>query len=335
MSSRKPKKLLNNPHDVPAEQLEGLIYACGGKLIKVDGVSGVIRHDIADDQVVVVTGGGSGHEPMFAGYVGKGLADAAALGEIFASPSPDIIIETAKAAQKGKGVLFVYGNYAGDNMNFDIAAELLEEEGIPVKTVRVSDDISAAPLSRMTDRRGVAGDMYVLKIAGAAVQAGYDLEKLHEVAAKANFNTRTMGVALGACSIPQTGKFNFELADDELELGMGIHGEPGVRRQKMAAADDINGEIIDAICHDIGLTAGDRVCVTVNNLGASTYSELFIAYRKVYQELTQRGIDIYDTLIGGYCTSQEMAGYSITLFRLDDELQKLYDMPCDSFKWRK
>lgn len=333
--SRKPKKLLNNPNDVPAEQLEGLLYACGGKLIKVDGYSGVYRHDIKDDQVIVVTGGGSGHEPMFAGYVGKGLADAAALGEVFASPSPDIIIETTKAAQKGKGVLFVYGNYAGDNMNFDIAAELLEEEGIQVKTVRVTDDISAAPLSKMSDRRGVAGDMYVLKIAGAAVEAGYDLDALHEVTAKANFNTRTMGVALGACSIPQTGKFNFDLADDELELGMGIHGEPGVRRQKMTSADEINEEIISRLCDDIELKNGDRVCVTINNLGASTYTELLIANRKVHKELAKRGIQIYETLIGNYCTSQEMAGYSVTIFRLDDELQKLYDMPCDGFAWRK
>lgn len=333
--SRKPKKLLNNPNDVPTEQLEGLIYACGGSLIKVEGYSGVYRKDIKADQVVVVTGGGSGHEPMFAGYVGKGLADAAALGEVFASPSPDIIIETVKAAQKEKGVLFVYGNYAGDNMNFDIAAELLEEEGIQVKTVRVTDDISAAPLSKMSDRRGVAGDMYVLKIAGAAVQAGYDLDKLHEVAVKANFNTRTMGVALGACSIPQTGKFNFELADDELELGMGIHGEPGVRRQKMASADEINGEMIERLCADIELKSGDKVCITINNLGASTYTELLIANRKVYQVLTEHGVQIYDTLIGGYCTSQEMAGYSITIFRLDDELQRLYDMPCHSFAWRK
>lgn len=333
--NRKPKKLLNNPNDVPSEQLEGLLCACAGKLIKVDGYSGVYRNNIKDGQVVVVTGGGSGHEPMFAGYVGKGLADAAALGEIFASPSPDIIIETTKAVQKGKGVLFIYGNYAGDNMNFDIAAELLEEEGIQTKTVRVTDDISAAPLSRMHDRRGVAGDMYVLKIAGAAVESGYDLDQLHEVVSKANFNTRTMGVALGACSIPQTGKFNFELADDELELGMGIHGEPGVRRQKMASADEINEEIINRLCEDIELKAGDQVCVTINNLGASTYTELFIANRKIHQELNKRGVKIYDTLIGGYCTSQEMAGYSVTIFRLDDELQKLYDMPCDSFAWRK
>ncbi|HED4429525.1 TPA: dihydroxyacetone kinase subunit DhaK [Pasteurella multocida] len=333
--TRKPKKLLNHPNDVPAEQLEGLLYACHGKLSKVEGYSGVIRTDIADQQVVVVTGGGSGHEPMFAGFVGKGLADAAALGEIFTSPSPDIIIETTKAAQKGQGVLFVYGNYAGDNMNFDIAAELLEEEGITVKTVRVTDDISAAPPERMQERRGVAGDMYVLKIAGAAVQSGYDLDALHEVTSKANFNTRTMGVALAACSIPQTGKFNFELADDELELGMGIHGETGVRRQKLTSADEINQEIVDRICADIGLQAGDRVCVTINNLGAATYTELLISNRKVHQELVKRGIQVHNTLIGSYCTSQEMAGYSVTLFRLDDELQKLYDLPCDGFAWRK
>ncbi|MDY6215406.1 dihydroxyacetone kinase subunit DhaK [Actinobacillus porcinus] len=333
--NRKPKKLLNNPHDVPAEQLEGLIYACGGKLVKVEGYSGVYHNAIAENKPVLVTGGGSGHEPMFAGYVGSGLADAAALGEIFASPSPDIIIATAKVAEKGKGVLFVYGCYAGDNMNFDIAAELLEEEGIPVRTVRVTDDISSAPLSKISERRGVAGDMYVLKIAGAAIAAGYDLEAAHTVTEKANFNTRSMGVALGPCSIPETGKFNFELADDELELGMGIHGEPGVRRQKMTNADDINGEIIERLCEDIELKAGDRVCLTINNLGASTYTELFIANRKVHQELEKRGISVYDTYIGSYCTSQEMAGYSVTIFRLDDELQQLYDMPCDSFKWRK
>lgn len=333
--NRKPKKLLNNPHDVPAEQLEGLIYACGGKLVKVEGYSGVYHNAIAENKPVLVTGGGSGHEPMFAGYVGSGLADAAALGEIFASPSPDIIIATAKVAEKGKGVLFVYGCYAGDNMNFDIAAELLEEEGIPVRTVRVTDDISSAPLSKISERRGVAGDMYVLKIAGAAIAAGYDLEAAHTVTEKANFNTRSMGVALGPCSIPETGKFNFELADDELELGMGIHGEPGVRRQKMTSADDINGEIIERLCEDIELKAGDRVCLTINNLGASTYTELFIANRKVHQELEKRGISVYDTYIGSYCTSQEMAGYSVTIFRLDDELQQLYDMPCDSFKWRK
>lgn len=332
MSIRKPKKLLNDPRDVPEEQLQGLIAACGGDLQRVDGYSAVIRRDIPDNQVAVLIGGGSGHEPMFAGYVGKGLADASALGEIFTSPSPDIIIEAAKAADRGQGVLFVYGNYSGDNMNFDIAAELLEEEGIITRTIRVTDDIA---IDKKSDRRGVAGDMMVLKIAGAAATRFDSLECVHQLAVKANDNTRSMGVALSACSLPQTGEFNFELADDELELGMGIHGEQGVRRQKMAPADEIVTEIIERLCADLPFVSGDRVSLLINNLGGSTVTELLIANRKANQLLTERGIIIHDTLIGSYCTSQEMSGYSITLMKLDAELQSLYDAPCHSFAWRK
>lgn len=332
MSIRKPKKLLNDPRDVPEEQLQGLIAACGGDLQRVDGYSAVIRRDIPDNQVAVLIGGGSGHEPMFAGYVGKGLADASALGEIFTSPSPDIIIEAAKAADRGQGVLFVYGNYSGDNMNFDIAAELLEEEDVITRTIRVTDDIA---IDKKSDRRGVAGDMMVLKIAGAAATRFDSLERVHQLAVKANDNTRSMGVALSACSLPQTGEFNFELADDELELGMGIHGEQGVRRQKMAPADEIVTEIIERLCADLPFVSGDRVSLLINNLGGSTVTELLIANRKANQLLTERGIIIHDTLIGSYCTSQEMSGYSITLMKLDAELQSLYDAPCHSFAWRK
>ena len=332
MSIRKPKKLLNDPRDVPEEQLQGLIAACGGDLVRVEGYSAVVRRGIPDNQVAVLIGGGSGHEPMFAGYVGEGLADASALGEIFTSPSPDIIIEAAKAADRGKGVLFVYGNYAGDNMNFDIAAELLEEEGIITRTIRVTDDIA---ISKMSDRRGVAGDMMILKIAGAAATRFDSLERVHQLAVKANDNTRSMGVALSACSLPQTGEFNFELADDELELGMGIHGEQGIRRQKMAPADELVTEIIDRLCADLPFSKGDKVSLLINNLGGSTVTELLIANRKANQLLTERGIIIHDTLIGSYCTSQEMSGYSITLMKLDEELQSLYDAPCHSFAWRK
>lgn len=332
MSIRKPKKLLNDPRDVPEEQLQGLIAACGGDLVRVEGYSAVVRRGIPDNQVAVLIGGGSGHEPMFAGYVGKGLADASALGEIFTSPSPDIIIEAAKTADRGKGVLFVYGNYAGDNMNFDIAAELLEEEGIITRTIRVTDDIA---ISKMSDRRGVAGDMMILKIAGAAATRFDSLERVHQLAVKANHNTRSMGVALSACSLPQTGEFNFELADDELELGMGIHGEQGIRRQKMAPADQLVTEIIDRLCADLPFSQGDKVSLLINNLGGSTVTELLIANRKANQLLTERGIIIHDTLIGSYCTSQEMSGYSITLMKLDEELQSLYDAPCHSFAWRK
>ncbi|WP_413742803.1 dihydroxyacetone kinase subunit DhaK [Sodalis sp. RH15] len=332
---RKPKKLLNNPIDVCREQLEGLIAACGGSLQKIDGISAVVRAGLRDEQVLVLTGGGSGHEPMFAGYVGDGLADAAALGDIFTSPAPNVIMDTVKSANRGKGALFIYGNYAGDNMNFDIAAELLEEEGIPTRTVRVNDDMASAPAHRMQDRRGVAGDMMVLKIAGAAGRHSRELDEVYRLAAKANNNTRTIGVALSPCSLPQTGEFNFDIPEDEFELGMGIHGEPGVRRQKMVPADQLVTELVDSLYGDLALATGDEICLLVNNLGASTYSELLIANRKVHQLLAERGIRIHDTLIGSYCTSQEMSGYSITFFKLDDELKSLYDAPCHSFAWRK
>ncbi|QBH97546.1 dihydroxyacetone kinase subunit DhaK [Limnobaculum zhutongyuii] len=332
MSIRKPKKLLNDPHNVPEEQLEGLIAASGGDMQKVEGFCATVRRDIPDNQVIVLIGGGSGHEPMFAGYVGKGLADASALGEIFTSPSPDIIIAAVQAADRGKGVLFVYGNYAGDNMNFDIAAELLEEEGIPSRTIRVTDDIA---IEKKSDRRGVAGDMMVLKIAGAAASQMKDLDEVHRLAVKANDNTRSMGVALSACSLPLNDGFNFELADDELELGMGIHGEQGVRRQKMVTADEIVTEIVERLCADLPFKAGDRVSLLINNLGGSTVTELLIANRKAHQLLNEHGIIIHDTLVGSFCTAQEMSGYSITLMKLDDELLPLYDAPCHSFAWRK
>ncbi|MBP2167252.1 dihydroxyacetone kinase-like protein [Erwinia toletana] len=332
---RKAKKLLNHPADVCQQQLDGLIAACHGNIQPVTGVSAVVRSDLPDAQVLIVTGGGSGHEPMFAGYVGDGLADAAVQGEIFTSPPPDAIMTTVKHARPGKGVLFIYGNYAGDNMNFAIAAELLEEEGIASRSVRVNDDIASAPADRQQDRRGVAGDMMVLKIAGAAARQGLQLDEVWRLADKARQHSRSIGVALSPCSLPQTGEFTFTLADDEFELGIGVHGEPGVRRQKMIPADQLVSELVESLCADQALAAGDEICLLINNLGAATFSELLIASRKVHQLLAQRAITIHDTLIGSYCTSQEMSGYSLTFFRLDKQLKALYDAPCHSFAWRK
>ncbi|MCU5773223.1 dihydroxyacetone kinase subunit DhaK [Erwiniaceae bacterium BAC15a-03b] len=332
---RKPKKLLNHPADVCQQQLEGLIAASHGDMQKIAGISAVVRKDLNHGQVLIVTGGGSGHEPMFAGYVGDGLADAAVLGEIFTSPAPDAIMATVKHTRPGKGVLFIYGNYAGDNMNFAIAAELLEEDGITSRSVRVNDDIASAPADRQQDRRGVAGDMMVLKIAGAAARLGLALEEVWRLAEKARQHTRSIGVALSPCSLPQTGKFTFTLAQDEFELGIGVHGEPGVRRQKMVPADQLVSELVESLCEDLALTAGDEICLLINNLGAATFSELLIASRKVHQLLAQRTVVVHDTLIGSYCTSQEMSGYSITFFRLDKPLKALYDAPCHSFAWRK
>ncbi len=332
---RKPKKLINDPLLVALEQFEGLIAACNGTLAALPGITAAIRHDMPADKVAIVTGGGSGHEPLFAGYVGQGLADAAALGDVFAAPTPNVIVSTTQAAERGKGVIYVYGNYAGDNMNFDIAAELADDDDIKTHSVRVWDDVASAPLDMIQERRGVAGDLYVLKIAGAASEQYSDFDQVVAATEKARDNTRSIGVALSAGSVPQTNSFNFELPDDELEIGMGLHGEPGVSREKMKSADEVATDLIEQLCNDLPFVQGDEVCLLVNNLGASTYMELFIANRKVHQLLAERGIRVHDTLVGNYCTSQEMSGYSITLMKLDEELKRLYDLPCQSFALRK
>ncbi|RKF20290.1 dihydroxyacetone kinase subunit DhaK [Alginatibacterium sediminis] len=332
---RIPKKLINDPSKVAKEQLEGLIAANHGRIQAIGDKGAVCVNPLPSPQVAIVTGGGSGHEPMFAGYLGPGLATAAACGDIFAAPPPGVILDAAQAADQGKGVLFVYGNYAGDNMNFDIAAELADDEDIETQTIRIWDDVASAPLSKIKERRGVAGDLFVLKIAGAAAAQGKSLGQVTEITAHARDCTRSVGVALSAGSIPQTGKYNFELPDDELEYGMGLHGEPGVSREKMASADTVVEQLLDRIIEDLPFVAGDKVCLLINNLGSSTVMELLIANRKVHSYLESKNIEVHDTLIGSYCTSQEMAGYSISLLKLDDTLTPLYDAPCHSFALRK
>lgn len=332
---RKPKKLINNPLNVAEEQFEGLLATMGGKLERLPGITAAIRTDYPKNKVAVVTGGGSGHEPLFAGYVGKGLADAAVLGDIFAAPSPDVILQTTQAVNCDKGVIYIYGNYAGDNMNFDIAAELADDDDIKTHTIRVWDDVASAPLEKIQERRGTAGDLYVLKIAGAASELYDEFERVVEVTERARDYTRSIGVALSPGSVPQTNSFTFELPDDELEMGMGLHGEPGVSREKMSSADEVVDRLIAKLCADFSYQSGDEVCLLINNLGASTYMELFIASRRAHAKLAERGIIVHDTLVGNYCTSQEMSGYSITLMKLDEELKKLYDLPCDSFALRK
>lgn len=331
---RQPKKLINDPLNVAQEQFDGLIYAMSGQLEALPGITAAIRTDFPADKVAILTGGGAGHEPLFAGYVGKGLADAAALGDIFAAPPPNVILQTTEAVNNGKGVIYIYGNYAGDNMNFDIAAELADDDDIKTHTIRVWDDVASAPLDKIKERRGTAGDLYVLKVAGAASQT-YSFDDVITVTERARDNTRSIGVALSAGSVPQTNSFNFELPDDELEIGMGLHGEPGVAREKMSTADEVVTKLVDQLCGDLPYQSGDEVCLLVNNLGASTYMELLIATRKAHSLLAERGIKVHDTLVGNYCTSQEMSGYSLTLLKLDEEIKTLYDLPCDSFALRK
>jgi dihydroxyacetone kinase-like protein len=324
------KKLINDPARVVPELLEGLLRANGGRIVQVGPVGAIAKASMPDAKVAVLIGGGSGHEPLFHGFLGEGMADGAACGNIFAAPTPDVILAVTRAVNRGAGVLFLYGNYAGDIMNFDLAAEMAAEEGIRVRTVRIWDDVASAPPDQQELRRGIAGDLFVVKIAGAAAATLGDLDDVVRVTEKARDATRSIGVAVAAGSIPETGERTFELGDDEIEIGMGVHGEPGVRRQAMAPADEIVDFMADQIIADLPFVAGDDVCLLVNNLGSTTMMELLIATRRLFAILDRRGITVHDTTVGTFVTCQEMAGFSFTLLRLDDELRRFYDMPARS-----
>lgn len=322
------RKIINDADNVVKEMMEGYVSAYSRYYRKHPDVNGVILKQRRRDKVALVIGGGSGHEPMFSGFVGKGLADAAACGNIFASPDPNTVYETGKAVENGKGVLFVYGCYAGDNLNFDMGEEFLNDDGIKTAHVRVWDDVASAPKERICDRRGIAGDVFVVKTAGAACDAGLDLEDVVRITEKARDNTRTIGVATAPAQLPGVDKPIFELGENEIEYGMGLHGERGVLRTQWQPADVLAEKMYEQIMEDAQLKKGDEVCVLVNGLGSTTITELAIVFRKVKEMLDRDGIKVYDTDLNNYCTSQEMGGFSITLFKLDEELKKYYDMPC-------
>jgi dihydroxyacetone kinase-like protein len=317
------------------ELLEGMVEACHGRIRPLSTVQALVRSDLRKGKVGLLIGGGSGHEPVFPGFLGDNLADGAACGNIFAAPTPDVILEVTRAVDQGKGVLYLYGNYAGDNMNFDIAAEMAEEDGIAVKTVRVWDDVASAPPERVSERRGIAGDLFVIKIAGGAAALLDSLDEVYRVVAKARDSVRSMGVAVAAGAIPETGEPTFELPDDEIEIGMGLHGEPGVAREKLLPADPLVEKMMDRILADLPFQRGDEVALLVNDLGSTTMMELLIVNRKVGRILREKGIEVHETVIGSYCTCQEMAGFSITLIKLDDELKKYYDLPAGSLGFTK
>jgi dihydroxyacetone kinase-like protein len=324
------KKFLNNPNDVVEEMLDGLIAAHRPYIATV-GTSRralVARNGPRPGKVGLVIGGGTGHEPCFVGYVGKGLADAVALGNIFSSPPPDPIVKCAVAASGGAGVLFVYGNYAGDVMNFEMAAELADEQGIPIRTVLTTDDIASSPVEDKEGRRGVAGNFFVFKIAGAACDRGLTLDECEAITRKANDRTYTVGVALESCSMPQTRRHNFEIGPDDMELGMGIHGEPGVSRERLRTADEIVDAIMDSIFKEMKAEAGDKVAVLVNSFGATPLMELYILYRRVEQRLAAKNIEIEANWVGHYCTSLDMVGASISILHLDRQLTELLYHPC-------
>lgn len=326
------KKFLNDPDDVVEEMLDGVVKAHAAYIRPVDSSRRALiaRTGPRPGKVGLVIGGGTGHEPMFLGYVGKGLADAVAVGNIFSSPPPGPILQCTKAASGGEGVLFVYGNYAGDVMNFEMAAEMAAEDNIEVRTVVTTDDISSSPLEDREGRRGVAGNFFTFKIAGAACDRGLSLDACEAVTRKANARTFTIGVALEPCSLPQTRRHNFEIGPDDIEIGMGIHGEPGVMREKMMSADAITDRVMDRIFSEMKAVSGDQVAVLVNSFGATPLMELYILFRRVEQRLAAKGIKIEANWVGHYCTSLDMAGASITILHLDQELTELLHHPCDT-----
>lgn len=330
------KKILNAPEDYVDEMLAGLT-AAHPEYYRLQGDSGKVvtrAKPGKTGKVGIVTGGGSGHLPVFTGYVGTGLLDACAIGDVFASPSAEQMADAIRAADSGAGVLRLYGNYGGDVMNFDMAGEILDFEDITCTTVLLADDVASAPPAESEKRRGVAGMVYAFKIAGAAAEEGRDLEAVTAVAQKAADACRSIGAALSPCTVPQAGKPTFQIAEDEMEMGMGIHGEPGVWRGKLQTADQIANEMMDRLLADMPIGSGDRVSVMVNSLGATPPEELYILYRTVKARLEGAGASIVMPLVGRYATSMEMTGVSFTLCKLDDELETLLLAPCDCAFWR-
>jgi dihydroxyacetone kinase-like protein len=330
------KKIVNDPHAYVAEMLEGLVLAHPEYYQRAGSEGRVIKRPGAPiaGKVGVVSGGGSGHLPIFTGYVGTGLLDACAIGEVFASPSVDQMADAMRTANGGAGVLRLYGNYGGDCMNFDMAGDMLDLEGTASTTVLLADDVASAPAAEATKRRGVAGMVYAFKIAGAAAETRADLETVTRIAQKASHACRSIGAALTSCTVPAAGKPTFSIAEDDMEMGMGIHGEPGVWRGKLRTADAIAAEMLDLLLADLPVARGDHVSVLVNSLGATPPEELYILYRQVAARFRDIGATIVMPLIGRYATSMEMAGVSFTLCKLDDELERLLKAPAECAFWK-
>ncbi|MBE3128336.1 MAG: dihydroxyacetone kinase subunit DhaK [Actinobacteria bacterium] len=323
------KTFYNKDENYVNEMLEGILYAYPNLLKKINGeIRAIARTDAPiEGKVSIVTGGGSGHLPVFMGYIGKGLLDGAAIGNVFASPSINQMLTLTKAVHGGKGVLYLYGNYSGDIMNFDMAAEMAEEEGIKVKTILVTDDIASGEKGNEDTRRGVAGLFYAYKVAGACADKGDSLEEVYKTTKEALGSTRTLGVAISPCTIPGAEKPSFSLSKDEMEIGMGIHGEAGIRREKRKSADEVTENIINLLFEDLPLEKNNEISILVNSLGATPLEELFIIFRKIYNILEEKEIKLYKPFVGRYATSLEMAGFSITIFKLNKKFKECLDHP--------
>lgn len=325
------QRLLNKPENYVDEMLEGLYAASPDKVTYVnDDKRCLVSKYKKKGKVGLATGGGSGHLPLFLGYVGKGLLDGCCVGGVFQSPSPEQMLNVTKEIDQGAGVLYIYGNYGGDIMNFDMAKDMADMEDIEVRQVVAGEDVLSAPKDKADKRRGVAGIFYVYKIAGAAAEAMKSLDEVERLARKTCENVRTVGMALSPCIIPEKGKANFELPEGKMEIGMGIHGEPGIKLEDLKSADEIVDTMLDPILDDLPYKSGDEVSVLVNGLGATPREELYIVYRRVSQILKDKGIKVFNVYVGEYATSMDMAGMSISLLKLDEELKTYLKMPFDT-----
>ncbi|WP_082233260.1 dihydroxyacetone kinase subunit DhaK [Halobacillus massiliensis] len=325
------KKIINNPESVVSEMIAGLTAAHPDLLTQLPETTVIVRKDApVPNKVGLVSGGGSGHEPAHAGYIGDGMLDAAVCGEMFTSPTPDQVFEAIKAVDSGAGVFLIIKNYSGDVMNFDMAAELAEAEGIQVEKVIVNDDVAVEDSSFTTGRRGIAGTIFVHKIAGAKAADGGSLKEVKSVAEKVVANVRSMGMALTPCHVPSAKKPSFSLEENEMEIGIGIHGEPGIEKKPIASADEIATELTEKILDDLSWNEGEEAAVLINGMGGTPEMELYILNKKVNQLLTERGLHIHRTFVGNYMTSLEMSGCSITILKLDEELKALLEAEAES-----
>jgi len=317
------KKIINNPSDFVEESIQGLVVSHPDIYSFSTDNQRVIKRTVkAKNKVGIVSGGGSGHLPVFTGYVGKGMLDACAVGSVFASPSVDQIASAIRNGDNGNGVLCVLGNYGGDVMNFEMACEIVKDEGIETKTIIVSDDIASASNEEKLKRRGIAGLILAFKIAGATAENGASLEEVFNITSNANSNLRTIGVAVSSCILPEVGKPTFNLDNDEIEIGMGIHGEPGIKREKLKKADILVDDLCEIIFKDFELLSTDKVSIMINSLGATPLEELYIVSKRVNEIFSKLEIDIVKSYVGRYATSLEMAGMSITVLKLNNDLSK-------------
>lgn len=326
------RKLMNDPFSIVTESIDGFVLTNRGKVHRVENLNVVVKNVVpTEKKAAVLIGGGSGHEPLFLEFVGQGMADCAVVGNVFASPSVDMVYEGIKAVHCGEGVLMIYGNYQGDIINFEMAQDMARMEDIRVETVRVWDDVASAPADNKEERRGTSADLLVIKVAGAASDKGWSFDEVLRITKKARDNCRSIGVSLSSCTLPATDKPIFELNEDEMYLGMGVHGEPGIRRIPFTTAEETAKIMTDEIfADDLNLSEGSEIVMVVNGYGSTTSLELNVMSLAFHKLMQERGIQVYGAITGSLCTSLEMSGVSLTVMKLDDELKAMYDAPAVS-----